>query len=612
MSSYKHNTRLVVAFLLLAIPTVAQVKVGDDTSLSLSGTLGAGYTGDYGDAQVSEHSLTLTGNADLTGYYYSPNFLNFYVTPIFNRSQENSGTGSLTDATSISTGAGIFSGSHFPGSVSFAKTFDSTGNFGLPGLQGFTTKTDSTQFGIGWSELLPRLPPLTIQFSQNSMSSSLFGTDQENQSRTRTLSMQTNYRLAGWWLNARFIDVSTSNDVPAFLTGGEALQGDESSKSFVVSASHKLPLQGSLALSYAYGGFDGSSNGTSSSGSDSDYAATASFTPLRRLGSTFGVQYNTNLTGLVEQQLITAGSVAPQVNLGNNSNSLSFFNFDTIQIYKGLSGTFNFNRIQQNAYGVNVAVNHFSGVLNYNFHKPLWGSFTIYGGVNDQSSDQGHQATGLVAGVNFDRTIKGFELDGGFSYSQNVQTVLATQVTSEYTYLASARRHLTRHLLWNSHFSGYHTGLGEIVGSSGHSEAYGTNFGYKGYGLGVNYAQSDGTALLTPSGLITAPITITPVLNGNQFLLVNGTSYGATGTATPLRLWTISANFTKAQSSTATNALYSSNGTEAATFFTQYQLRKVIITGGYTRFRQGVSAVSPLPVNYSSFYFGIQRWFHPF
>lgn len=612
MRGYKHNARLLVAFLLLAMPGLAQVKVGDNTSLDLTGNLGVGYTGEYGNTQLSDHTLGLNGNADMTGYYYNPNFLNFFVMPIFNRSQENSGTGSLTDSSSIDTGAGIFSGSHFPGSVSFGKVFNSTGNFGLPGLQGFTTDSNSTQFGIGWAELLPGLPPVSFNYSQNSLSSTIFGTSQEDQSRTRTFTVQSNYRLAGWFMNARFTDVGTNTEVPAFLTSGESVDSDESSKTFVASATHKLPMQGSLALGYSYGSFSGADDGSSTSGSDSDYSANASFIPWSRLTTNFGLQYNTNLTGLVEQQLINAGSVTPQVNLGNNASSLSLYNFDTIQIYKGLSGTFNFNRIQQNVYGESLAVDHFSGVVNYHFQKPLWGSFTVYAGVNDQSSDQGHEGTGLVAGVNFNRTVKGFDLDGSFGYSQDVQTILATDVTSEYTYLASARRHFTRHLIWNGHFSGYHTGMGQIVGSSGHSEAYGTNIGYKGYGLGVNYSQSDGTALLTAGGLISTPVTITPVLSGNQFLLVNGKSYGATASATPVKLWTISANYTKAQSSTTANSLYSSNGTEAVTFYTQYQLRKIIVSGGYTRFMQGVSAVSPLPTNYSSFYVGIQRWFHPF
>ncbi len=122
-----------------------------------------------------------------------------------------------------------------------------------------------------------------------------------------------------------------------------------------------------------------------------------------------------------------------------------------------------------------MAINHFSGIVNYNAHKVLWGSFNIYGGVNDQSTDAGHQGTGLVAGVNFSRRMVGFEWGAGFGYAQDVQTVLATQVTSDYSYLANAKRDITRHLIWNTNYHGFHTGLGQLAGSGSRSQGFGTN-----------------------------------------------------------------------------------------------------------------------------------------
>lgn len=612
LRNHKQNARLFLGLLLLALPLCAQVKVGDDVSMSLSGNIGVGYTGDYGNSQFSDHGLGVNGDANLTGYYYNPNFLNFFVMPIYNRSQENSGNQSITDATSVTMGAGIFSGSHFPGSVSFGKTFNSTGNFGLPGIQGFTTHGDSSQFGIGWSELVPGLPPLTAQYYQTTSSSTIFGTDQENHAAARNFNLQSNYNLAGWMLTARFSDVYTRTELPSFISAGEYSVGDENSKTLTFNASHRLPLQGSCSLNYSYGNFSGDGNGAGASGSNDAVSGTASFVPWRRLTTTFGVQYYSNLSGVVEQQLISVGSVAPQVNLGYKSNSLSFYNFDTLSIVKNLSASFSFNRTQQEVYGESLAVNHFSAVLNYHFDKPLLGSFTVYGGVNDQSTDAGHQGTGLMAGVNFNRRVQGYEIAAGLNYSQDVQTVLATAVTSNYSYLANARRALSRHLLWNSYFNGFHTGLGQVAGSSSHSEGVGTNLVYRGYGGGFTYAKSYGTALLTANGLVSTPLPITPVLSGNQYLLVNGSSYGINATATPLKLWTMSASFTQARNDTATPSLYSANSTKAITFFTQYQLRKVSISGGYTRLMQGVGAAGTLPMDFSSFFVGIQRWFHPF
>ena len=613
MRGHNQIRLMLLGLLLLAMPAWAQLKVGDDVSMNMTGTIGTGYTGDYGNTMASDHGLGLNGEGQVNGYFYNPKFLNFYVRPMYNRSQENSGSGSITDASSINMGAGIFGGSHFPGSISFGKSIGSTGNYGLPGIQGYTTSSDSTAFGIGWSELLPGLPPLSASYTQSSSSSSLFGSDQEDHSSQRIFTLQSQYRLHGWMNSARFSDLGTHTELPSFLTAGETIENDENSKTFTFNTNHKLPMQGGVTFGYTYGSFNGEGNGSRTSGSDQTFTGNASFVPLRRLTTSFGFQYDSSLNGLVEEQLISAGSVAPQVNFGSQSHSLTLYNFDSVAIGKGLNASFDFTRVQQEVYGHSVAVDQFSAVLNYNFHKPLWGAFNFYGGVNDQATEGGNQGTGLVAGVNFNKKMRGFDLSAGFGYAQNVQTVLATQVTSDYSYLANASRSLTRHLLWNANYHGFHTGLGQLPGSSSHSQGFGTNLTYKGYGGAFSYASSYGTALLTASGLVSAPVTIVPVLSGNQYLLENGSSYSASLSATPMRQWTMSAGYSKAATDTATPTVFANSSSKMFLYFTQWQFRKVSLGGGYTRLIQGgTTTEGALPVDYSSFYIGIQRWFRPF
>ena len=615
MRSHTYNSCLWtgLALLLVTVPATAQMKVGDDVSMTLNGTVGVGYNGDFGNTQLSDHSSAVNGDLNLNGFYYNPNFLNFYIRPIYNRSQENSGSQSLTDSTNVSAGAGIFSGSHFPGSVSYGKTIDSTGTFGLPDVQGFTTRGNSTQFGIGWAELMPGLPPLTAQYSQTTSSATIFGSDDDEHADSKNFNLTSNYMLRGWLMSARFNDVYTRAQLPSFLTAGEYNTGDENSKTFFYNTTHKLPLRGSVALNYAYGNFHGDGNGTDSTGSNSAITGNVSFIPWTRLTTNVGVQYDSSLSGMVEQQLVAAGSVAPQVNFGSNSHVVSIYNFDTLQIVRNVSATFNVNHTDETAYGRSLSVNHFSGIVNFHFEKPLWGAFTFYAGVNDQSTDAGHQGTGLVAGANFDKRLGGVEWGAAFSYAQDVQTVLATEVTSNYSYLANARKKMSRHWMWNSNFHGFHTGISELTGTSSHSEGFGTNLTYRSYAFGGTYNESYGTALLTANGLVPTPTPVTPVLGGDQYLLVNGESYSVNFTANPIHRWSISSSYSRALSDSKTPTLYTSASSKVFTAFTQIQFRKVSAGGGYTYLMQGigVTAGSP-PINYSSFYVGIQRWFHPF
>ena len=248
--------------------------------------------------------------------------------------------------------------------------------------------------------------------------------------------------------------------------------------------------------------------GTQFNGSTNDYTATATFLPVTRFSTTVGMQYDSNLQTSVEQQLANLGIASPAVNLGDNSHSMSFYNYDSLYILHNLSASFNFNRIQQEVYGESVDVNHYSGLVNYHVQKPFWGSLLLFGGVTDDSTDAGHQGTGLVAGANFTRLIKGWDVGASFSYSQDVQTVLAVTNTSEYPYNASLRRKFGRNLLWNSTFSGYHSGLSVTPGQTSYSESGTSSISYKGYGLNGGYGRSVGTALLTANGLVAAPINI--------------------------------------------------------------------------------------------------------
>ncbi len=482
-----------------------------------------------------------------------------------------------------------------------------------PGLT--STSGRSHSFGIGWSELIPGAPPLSVQYYQNTSTNSIFGTNQQDQGNTKNLNMFSNYKIDGWYMGGRFTDTWTNTVLPSAITGDdESLSAETNSKSLNFNANHKLPLRGSFGASYAWSDFGGTSNGASVSGSNQMVNATAAFAPTDRFTTQFQMNYDTSLAGEVEQQLIGAGAVAPQVNLGGNSYSLSMSNYDNASLTKSLSVGFGIGHIQQEVYGETVTATHFSAVVNYRFLKPLWGTVVVYAGVNDQATDAGNQGAGLIAGANFSKQWSNFQLSGSFGYSQDTQTVLALQTTSNYSYLANAQRRLGRKLRWMGTFNGFHTGLDVAEGQSAHSESFGTNLIYKMYNVGANYARTSGTVLLTANGLIAAPGTLAPVLTGNQYLLDNGSSYSFSFTANPMRRFSISSSFTKTinDSTAAVTALQTSSASKVFLVFTEYQFRKLVFTAGYTNLSQVVSASGLPEASYTNFYVGLQRWFKAF
>ncbi|MGB9084633.1 MAG: hypothetical protein WCC46_08435, partial [Terriglobales bacterium] len=314
----------------------------------------------------------------------------------------------------------------------------------------------------------------------------------------------------------------------------------------------------------------------------------------------------------IEQQLVGVGAVNPQVNLGTSGYSIALSNFDNVALTRSLSLGFSVGHIQQEVYGETVSATHFSAIANYRFLKPLWGTVVVYAGVNDQATDGGNQGAGLVAGANFSKQWSNFELSGSFGYSQDTQTVLAAQTTSNYTYMANAQRRLTRRIRWMAMFNGFHTGLGEVEGSSAHAESYGTNLIYKMYNLGASYSRTSGTALLTGSGLVAPPGTILPTLPGNAYLLDTGSSYSFSFTANPMRRMVISSSYTKTTNDSVGQTLNTNSASNMFLVFTSYQFRKLEFTAGYTNLNQIVSQSGLPEASYSNFYVGLQRWFKAF
>ena len=149
----------VVASAMLVSGAQAQMSVGDEVKMSLNGNIGVGYSGDFGTAGVSGHGLFGTGMGQLSGSYYNPNFLSFNVRPFYNRNQDNGSYTSVLSETGVDASTNIFSGSHFPGSISFTKSFARGSQYGLPGTGNLSADSDTRNFSTTWSELL--LPQAT-------------------------------------------------------------------------------------------------------------------------------------------------------------------------------------------------------------------------------------------------------------------------------------------------------------------------------------------------------------------------------------------------------------------------------------------------------------------
>lgn len=598
--------------LLLALPAAGQLEVGDNLSMNLNGTLGLGYSADYANLFSSSHSLSGSATGTLSGSYYNPNFLSFSVSPYYGQSRANSNYQSVFDSSGVSASTSIFSGSHFPGSISYSKSYNSEGNFGVPGVANYTTRGNSDTFGINWSESLPDEPSLSVGFQKGSNQYSIFGTNQNGTSSFDSVNLHSGYLFHGFGLGAFYDEGGSHSLVPQLLgTQAQPEKLNSSNSGYGFNVSHVLPMRGGFSSSFTHSSFDTGVPGANINGSVDLVTANAGIQPTDKLHFSVGANYSDSLSGQLYQQIVAAGGVAPAQNLNQSSNGMDVTGTGSYAIAKGLQSQATVERRQQTFLGTTFGSNSYSGSLVYSTGL-LGGNFNAAGTIIDNTLDGSSQNNlGFSATTNYTRRINNWVMNGSFNYAQNVQTLLITYMSSFYNYSGNIR-HRWGQFTWSAGATAGRTGLTAQTGLRNSSQSYTTGIGYGRYiTLTGSYSKGSGIGIETASGVAQSPVLV-PVLTPTSAILFGGDSYSIGLGSSPAKKLTLAASFAKANSNTNFSGVAQSSATSQYNAIFQYQLRKIYVNGGYSRLQQGFSTSTTGPAVVSSFFLGISRWFNFF
>lgn len=601
--------------LVVAQSAKAQVQIGDDLRMNLSGLLTAGYNANYGDQIQSNHSLNAGGDAQLTGSYYNPNFLNFTIAPYYNQSRANSSFQSLTDSSGVSATANFFTGSRFPGYVSYNYARNSTGTFGLTGSPNFTTIGTGQGFGVGWSALLPNWPTFSVSYSQGDGNGTLYGTNEESSSSTHILNVRSTYQVAGWRLNAQYDHLSISSNFPYFLSGQQGNNFSSSKgNSFGVNGVHDLPWHGSVALTFNHSNYSGDFGSTLQQTTGvTDYTtntetAVVLFHPTVKLGLFVNQTYTDNLNGFLYQNIVNSGAGVPLVQLNSTANSSTLTTGAYYTFTRNLYGQAQLTYYNQAYFDKSYEGSYFSGTVGYG--KRILDTFTVSASVIESTNKFANNSLGFIGNLNAFRRFGGWELSGGLSYAQNVQTLLVTYTTSYYNYNGNLHRRLGRGMQWTGAFNGNHSGFSQQPGTVNQSEGFSTSLALRRLSLTANYIQAKGQSVLTSTGI--QPLPPIPGLPQEGIIVYNAKSYGAGIALTPIPRLTISGNYSHAMSDTLSNSILSNNHTDIIYAQLQYRLRQLNVLAGYTKFSQGISAAGTPSGSEYSYFIGVSRWINFF
>jgi hypothetical protein len=601
---------ILLALAMWAPSLAAQLQIGDDLKMNMNGTLGFGYGGSYTDPGASSHSLSMNGAGTMSGSYYNPNFLSFTVQPYYDRNQSNSATQSIFDESGVTASANLFGGSHFPGYVGFGKNFNSSGQFGIPGTTGLTTRGSGQTFSIGWSALLPNLPSLTANFTNSSDDMSLLGATGDIHSRTRLFNLNSHYRLAGFDLSGYYNRQFLAIDTPAFV-GNPSTSSDSSSSTYGFMASHMLPLEGYFSASWSRTHFNNDSESGSNNGTTSTSDAMATINPTTKLNLTGEVRYTDNLAGALRQRLINGGGAEPIIIIGGGkSHAFGTSAFANYALGKGFMLHGRISHQSQYFDGQTHDFTQYGGTLSYSYSRPLFGLLYFSFGLVDSAQETGHTGLSFTGNVGMQRRFGKWETSADFSYAQNLQTLIATYTTNSISYGTYIRRKLNDRTYWGATYRGSQSGLLQDQGSNSRSNMVSSSFGWRRYSFTGSYSKSRGRTILTPSGFLNpSPV---PGNIDENLILFNGSGYSLGAGASPLRKMSVTFNFTRAQSDMLSSTRYSLNDTDRYYTRLDYNLRKLVLRAGYSRAYQSISASGTPPTTINTYFFGISRWFDIF
>jgi hypothetical protein len=330
--------------------------------------------------------------------------------------------------------------------------------------------------------------------------------------------------------------------------------------------------------------------------------------PFHRLPVTLSANYTDNLFGNLQQQLISNGET-PLANFASPvSRSITATATTFYTILPNLIANGFVTRTEDYIAGQSFGLTQVGLNASYNVLKRLKG-LTVLGGLVDQANQQGNTRIGLVGRATYRRSVHRWETSVFAAYDQNTETLLATYTTSNINWGGDIRREF-RHGF--SAFAGVNANHSAFVQQSGDGNTSEGIFGVVRWHFIVasaNYSKSSGTSLLTTNGLVGVPLPSPLVSN---VILYNGTSRGLTLNTHPTRDLSIATSYSKTDGSTLSPTLFSNNTSTVYYGLATYQLRKLLLTAGATKYVQSLSGSGTPPVATTAYFFGITRWFKAF
>jgi hypothetical protein len=600
---------LATGLLLLAAGVRAQVSVSDELHMNLDGSLAVGYFASNGNVVQSTHSLSVGGEADLRGDYLDPRVMNFVISPYYNLSRANSSIQSIFDASGVNASTQIFSGSRYPGSISYGRDWNHEGEFGLPGTVAYKTRGSDQYFNVNWSLFQPSFPSLSVSYGLGDSNYEVLGAATKGNSHSRVFSLHSGYQLLGFNLIGGYSDFKLTQQLPAITSGSEALIGSTDQNQVQLGISRRFGQRTSLVANLSRNHFTVDFSGSPIHETYDNAAASLNINPAKGLMVVLGGAYSDNLAGSLLDPTVGAGGVIlPPV--GTSSHSVDLSAATTYTPIHDLSFQATVDHRAQAYFGLSVASDAYTGGVSYG-HSLWGGTASTYASVTRYTTNVYSEAsTGGSGNINYSRRVGAWTGNATIRYARNTQTALAAYTQSGYGYGLNVGRRLGG-WIWTVSANGSENRIDSVSDSSSFAQGYSSGLSAGKLSFNGNYNRSNGNSIQSITGLIPAPLP-SPVIPPTLLILYGGESYGGAVGYTPIHGLILTADYSHARYHTQNESLFSNNLLQQADAKAEWYFRHLHFQAGYSRLLQGFGEAQTTPVRLNSFYVGVFRSMHFF
>lgn len=610
----------VLALGLLVPAARAQVQVAPETYVHLNADASVGYV--KSSAQNGLSSVNFGLGADLNGYFYHPNFLNFQIAPYYNQGREYSTADFISGDKGFSTSANLFGGSRIPLFVSYSKGMTKSGLYGVVGSETSVVGEGSNDnFNLNWSARFEKIPSFQVGYFRSGGDYRILGASgSQGESRASGYLLASQYNVYGFALGASYTSQRLGQLVPSVFLTDQKSRTNTDLKNLELSLNRRL---GNNTFFDAVAGRSRYDTDATTLPQNRRYDTLRSgfnSRPVSRLAVSFRVNYVSDLNAMLIGSVLpgSSGGTGPLllVPLESRTKYLTYSGSGSYEISHALNvrstyrrgvGKFT-GRTSNEDSAWNSSVDYRRNLLGGRLAASYSAGLYRFENGGAETSSKGHSGT-LI----YSKAVRGWEHFGTFQYStSNIESLLPGHLDMLSTELGTSGMIRGWRMISTFRY--------EKADSLFNTEAknrrrmFRLSLSKRGLQLGATMQSGRGLSIVSISGM--QPASGTPgVIAGSELerLLIpnENLSFSLSASYQIRKRTTLNGSWSKMNYSTVQAGIERENQLDQLNFHVRHWFRRLDCRAGYRRYHQKLSGVGGL-YNANTVYFQVSRHFNVF